>query len=349
MEYVILGVAVLVILAVSGVFYVRGRKSRGYLEPPKVSGSLLGVAATTAVAEASPATLRGRLGKTRGIFTTLRGASSQSTDDEAWFAIEEALLRADVGVAVTRDLVKELRKRVANTAVSMDELLAGLESLIVERLDGRDRGLQRGEPSAPTVWLFVGVNGVGKTTTIGKVGLRETEAGQKVVMAAGDTFRAAASEQLAVWADRCGAEVVRGQPGGDPGAVVYDAVQAAAARGIPLVLGDTAGRLQNKINLMEELRKVKRIAEKPPAQLTEVLLVLDATTGQNGLQQAKVFAEAVDCTGVVLTKLDGSARGGIALGIELEYGLPVKLVGIGEANTDLIDFDPKEYAKALFA
>jgi fused signal recognition particle receptor len=197
------------------------------------------------------------------------------------------------------------------------------------------------------VWLFVGVNGVGKTTTIGKVGAAQHGAGRSVVLAAGDTFRAAAAEQLGMWGERIGVEVVRGNEGGDPGAVIFDAVQHAAARGIELVLGDTAGRLHTKVNLMEELKKVRRVAERPPGHVSEVLLVLDATTGQNGLIQAKQFAGAVGVTGVVLTKLDGTAKGGIALAIQTELGIPIKLVGVGEGAADLIPFDAEEFVDAL--
>ncbi|MGH9267522.1 MAG: signal recognition particle-docking protein FtsY, partial [Acidimicrobiales bacterium] len=198
------------------------------------------------------------------------------------------------------------------------------------------------------VWLLVGVNGVGKTTTIGKLGRRAADQGQAVVMAAADTFRAAAAEQLELWSRRAGADLVRGAEGSDPGAVVFDAVQRAAAKGADLVLADTAGRLHTKVNLMDELRKVRRVAEREPGRLTEVLLVIDATTGQNGLVQAREFAEAAGVTGVVLTKLDGTAKGGIALAIQTTLGIPIKLVGLGETVDDLVDFDPDEYVEALF-
>jgi fused signal recognition particle receptor len=199
------------------------------------------------------------------------------------------------------------------------------------------------------VWLFVGVNGVGKTTTIGKVGFEQTHEGRSVVMAAGDTFRAAAAEQLHTWAERAGADFVRGNEGGDPGAVIYDAVQRASARHYDLVLADTAGRLHTKTNLMEELRKVRRVADRDPGRVTEVLLVIDATTGQNGLTQAREFADATEVTGVVLTKLDGSAKGGIVFAIDTGMGLPVKLVGLGEGVGDLVPFDPEDFVEALFA
>ena len=192
------------------------------------------------------------------------------------------------------------------------------------------------------------MNGVGKTTTIGKIATAEAARGISVLMAAGDTFRAAAAEQLQVWAERSGASFVRGAEGGDPASVIFDGIQSAAAKGVTLVLGDTAGRLQNKSNLMEELKKVRRVADKAPGTVNEVLLVIDATTGQNGLSQAKEFAAATDVTGVVLTKLDGSAKGGIVFAIETDLGIPVKLVGLGESAEDLVVFDPAEFVAALF-
>jgi fused signal recognition particle receptor len=195
---------------------------------------------------------------------------------------------------------------------------------------------------------MVGVNGAGKTTSLGKIAAQQVAAGRRVVMAAGDTFRAAAGEQLATWAERSGAEIVRGAEGGDPSSVIFDAVQSAGARGADLVLADTAGRLQSNTNLMEELRKVRRVAEKGTGRVTEVLLVIDATTGQNGLVQARQFAEATQVTGVVLTKLDGSAKGGIVFAIETELSIPVKLVGLGETIGDLVAFDPEEFVDALF-
>ena len=218
------------------------------------------------------------------------------------------------------------------------------------QLDGADRTLhfESATDGSPNVWLFVGVNGVGKTTTIGKVAHQQRADGRSVLLAAGDTFRAAAAEQLGTWAERAGAELVRGNEGGDPGAVVFDAVERATARGVDLVLADTAGRLHTKTNLMEELRKVRRVAEKGAGRVTEVLLVIDATTGQNGLAQAREFGDASQVTGVVLTKLDGSAKGGIVFAVETELGLPVKLVGVGETIDDLVPFDPDEFVDALF-
>ena len=197
------------------------------------------------------------------------------------------------------------------------------------------------------MWLVVGVNGVGKTTTIGKLARQQSAAGRSVLLAAGDTFRAAAADQLGMWAERSGVEIVRGAEGGDPSAVVFDAVQRAAARGNDLVLADTAGRLHTKVNLVEELKKIRRIADRDPGNVTEVLLVLDATTGQNALAQAKQFTEAVEVTGIVLTKLDGTAKGGIVVAVQRELGLPVKLVGLGEGPDDLVAFDPDAFVDAL--
>ena len=295
--------------------------------------------------------IRERLGKARGLITGYVGSVLSRThiDDEAWDDIEEALIRADVGVATTGALIDSLRQRVkAESLDTPEQLLEALRDQLKADLTVEDRSLHLAE-GGTNVWLFVGVNGVGKTTTIGKLGLRHASKGQRVVMAAGDTFRAAAAEQLELWSQRVGADLVRGAEGGDPGAVVFDAVQRAAARGADLVLADTAGRLHTKVNLMEELRKVHRVAQREPGVVSEVLLVIDATTGQNGLTQARQFAEAVGVTGVVLTKLDGTAKGGIVLAIQSELGIPVKLVGVGEGPEDLIDFDPGEFVDALFA
>jgi len=200
----------------------------------------------------------------------------------------------------------------------------------------------------PNVWMFVGVNGVGKTTTIGKLAAAQVREGRRVVLAAADTFRAAAADQLQLWADRAGGELVRGQDGADPGSVVFDAMAAASGRSADLVLVDTAGRLHTNSNLMEELQKLRRIVDRTEGACKEVLLVIDATTGQNGLVQAKQFADAVAVTGIVLTKLDGTAKGGIVLAIQSELGLPVKVVGVGESAADLVEFDPREFAAALF-
>lgn len=291
-----------------------------------------------------------RLGKARNAFTGYLGGlvGLSKIDDDDWEELEEALIRADVGVSTTMNLIGDVRSRAKEAkAENGAEVLALLKARMHEELEDKDRSL-RIDDGKTNVWLFVGVNGVGKTTTIGKLGKRLSAEGNTPLMAAGDTFRAAAAEQLTMWAERSGSEIVRGSEGGDPSSVIFDGVAAAAARGCNVVLGDTAGRLHNKSNLMEELSKVRRVAAKEPGHVSEVLLVLDATTGQNGMAQAKVFTEAVDVTGVVLTKLDGSAKGGIVFAIESELGLPVKLVGLGEGVDDLVDFEPTEFVDALF-
>jgi fused signal recognition particle receptor len=294
---------------------------------------------------------RDRLGKARGLLAGYVGSLVGRTtlDQETWDELEEALIRADVGVATTTELLEDLRTRVSQEGLTDGpQLLEALKVELKQRLSGHDLVLRYAEKD-PSVWLFVGVNGVGKTTTIGKLGKSEAGEGHRVVMAAGDTFRAAAAEQLGLWAERAGADLVRGSEGGDPSAVIFDAVERASARGADLVLADTAGRLHTKTNLMEELRKVRRVAEKGAGTVTEVLLVLDATTGQNGLVQAQQFTEAVEVTGVVLTKLDGSAKGGIVFAIQSELGIPVKLVGLGEGVDDLVAFDADEFVEALFS
>ncbi|HMD46234.1 MAG TPA: signal recognition particle-docking protein FtsY [Acidimicrobiales bacterium] len=349
------------------------------------------VEAPAVEAPAAPPRFFDRLGKARGLLSGYLGAvrAKGSVDAATWDDLEEALLRADVGVVTTDALLADLRRRVAAREVSAaDQLLDALRTDLVALLSLPDergpehvelpddlaaeglaapptdgaaatpvegngsapmgRGLRfDAEPGVTNVWLFVGVNGVGKTTTVGKVARREAQEGRSVLLAAGDTFRAAAGEQLAQWAERSGAEIVRGAEGGDPSAIVFDAVQRAGARGNDLVLADTAGRLHTKVNLVEELKKIRRVADRPPGRVTEVLLVLDATTGQNGLVQARQFTEAVEVTGVVLTKLDGTAKGGVVVAIQRDLGLPVKLVGLGEGPDDLVPFDPAQFVDAL--
>jgi len=370
---VIIVIAVLGVLIGTGFALVRSRRGAdSTLEPPPVARpveperaevvaeaeALLAEAVVTELAPAeTPGALarprfRDRLSKARGLLSGYVGSITGRTriDAETWDELEEALIRADVGVEATQELLDVLRARVkADGLENGAQLLEALKVELIQRLGGHDLELVRTTGPGPSIWLFVGVNGVGKTTTIGKLGKREADAGHKVVMAAGDTFRAAAAEQLGMWADRAGAELVRGNEGGDPGAVIFDAVEAAAARGADLVLADTAGRLHTKVNLMDELRKVRRVADKGAGQVTEVLLVLDATTGQNGLVQAAQFTEAVEVTGVVLTKLDGSAKGGIVVAIQTQLGIPVKLVGLGEGADDLVTFDPAEFVEALFS
>lgn len=327
------------------------------IEPEVAEPALVEPEASTAVTPPSVVEigerprLRDRLGKARAALAGAMGslAGRSRLDDAAWDGLEEALILADVGVAATQELLDTLRSRVRAEGIDDgDGLVAALKDELRSRLSDGDRTLHLAEDGT-SVWLFVGVNGVGKTTTIGKLGAQQVAAGHSVLMAAGDTFRAAAAEQLGTWAERCGVDMVRGAEGGDPSAVVHDAVDAASARGIDLVLADTAGRLHTKVNLMEELGKIRRVADRGPATVTEVLLVVDATTGQNGLVQARQFADAVQLTGVVLTKLDGSAKGGIVIAIHEQLGLPVKVVGVGEGIADLMPFDPDDYVEALFS
>jgi fused signal recognition particle receptor len=358
-------VAILVLLVLAGIGLVVSRRHRdATLEPPPPTPVPVGeteaaprVEETVAapVPEPAPAPekprFRDRLGKARSTLSGYVGGilARDDVDRQTWDDLEEALILADVGVAATTDILERLRTTVDAEAITEPaELLEVLKTQLKADLATGDRTL-RFEPGAPNVWLFVGVNGVGKTTTVGKVGKRQADEGRRVVMAAGDTFRAAAAEQLETWAERAGADLVRGAEGGDPSSIIFDAVQRAAAKGADLVLADTAGRLHTKVNLMEELRKVRRVADREPGKVTEVLLVLDATTGQNGLVQAQQFTDAVDLTGVVLTKLDGSAKGGVALAIQAALGIPIKLVGLGETADDLVDFDPDEFIDALFA
>jgi fused signal recognition particle receptor len=309
--------------------------------------------APTPEAPAAPPSYRSRLGGVRGLFSgAVSSLRAGRIDQATWDSLEEALIRADVGVSTTTALLDDLRSKVETNQIrGGDDLLEALRHSIRELLNtGGSRELHfDGRAASPDVWLFVGVNGVGKTTTIGKLARRQTAAGHSVLLAAGDTFRAAAADQLALWAERAGTEIVRGAEGGDPSAIVFDAVQRAAARGNDLVLADTAGRLHTKVNLVEELKKIRRVADRDPGNVTEVLLVLDATTGQNGLAQAREFADAVDVTGIVLTKLDGTAKGGIVIAVQRELFVPVKLVGLGEGPDDLVDFDPDAFVDALLA
>jgi fused signal recognition particle receptor len=293
--------------------------------------------------------LRESLSKSRRALQAEIGSSLfEQLDDQAWERLEEALILADVGVPTTADVVGKLEAEVeAGTVSGADAVRERLIALLAEASASDDARIDL--RSRPAVIMVVGVNGTGKTTTIGKLAwhLRE-ELGLSVIVAAADTYRAAAIEQLAAWAERAGVEVVRGSPGGDPGAVLFDAIAAAESRGVDVVVADTAGRLHTYSNLMAELAKVRRVAAKRlEGAPHESLIVIDATTGQNGLRQAQVFAESVDLTGVVLTKLDGTAKGGIALAIASELGLPVKLIGVGEGLEDLRPFDPAEFAAAL--
>jgi fused signal recognition particle receptor len=299
--------------------------------------------------------LRGRLSKSRSTFGQgllgLLGAGD--LDEDSWTEVEDTLLLADLGAATTQEVVDRLRAElVARGVRSAEQARAVLRDVLVEALhpdmDRAVRALPHDDNGTklPAVVLITGVNGTGKTTTTGKLARVLVAEGRTVVLGAADTFRAAATEQLATWAERVGAEVVRGKEGADPAAVAFDSVKRGTEAGVDAVLVDTAGRLHTKTGLMDELGKVKRVVEKQ-TKVDEVLLVLDATTGQNGLTQARVFADVVDITGIVLTKLDGTAKGGIVFQVQRELGVPVKLVGLGEGADDLAPFEPGAFVDAL--
>lgn len=274
------------------------------------------------------------------------GFGSELTDD-FYDELEESLILADTGMDVTLELVEQLRRRVKSEGIkTMEEAREAMVQVIAEALSAGDFSLDLS--TKPSVVLFIGVNGVGKTTTIGKIGRQLKGERKKVIFCAADTFRAAAAEQLTIWADRAGVDIIKQHEGADPAAVVFDAMSAAKARNVDVVLVDTAGRLHNKQNLMNELNKISRVIDRElPGCARETLLVLDATTGQNGLIQAKQFKEAAGITGIVLTKLDGTAKGGIAIAIARELGVPVKYAGVGEGIGDLKPFDAQEFAQAL--
>jgi fused signal recognition particle receptor len=297
---------------------------------------------------------RERLGRSRAALSRgMAGLLARGADDdEAWEELEEALLAADVGVATSTELVERLRTRARAERASGPELRELLRAELRDAVGSGDRSLALDlleDHQRPGIVLVVGVNGTGKTTTVGKLALALAEEGKQPMLAAADTFRAAATEQLAIWGDRVGAPVVRHQQGADPAAVAFDGLASARARGADVLLVDTAGRLHTKTNLMEELRKLRRVLEREGGQIREVLLVLDATTGQNGLAQARQFTDAVGVTGVVLTKLDGTAKGGIVIAVQRDLGIPVKLVGLGEGPHDLAPFDPDAFVDALLS
>jgi fused signal recognition particle receptor len=306
---------------------------------------LLGEENAESEAEAERAGLFSRLRESltksrRALTAELASAAFDPGDDASWERLEEALIRADVGVRATAELVRRLEARqdLADLGEALSEEIAALLG---------DPGTLSVD-AAPSLILVVGVNGTGKTTTIGKLAERLRQHGHSVVLGAADTFRAAAEEQLEIWAERSGAAFVGGERGADPASVAYDAIETATRDGRDVVIVDTAGRLHTQANLMQELAKVRRVIEgKLAGAPHETLLVVDATTGQNGLQQARLFGEAVGVTGVALTKLDGSAKGGIAVSIAYELGLPVKLIGVGETLDDLRPFDPSDFARAL--
>ena len=275
------------------------------------------------------------------------GAAISEADEAFFDDLEEMLILADVGLETSTEAVKELRTRMIEDKIAGQEPVKKcLREILAERLSVGDTALNLS--TRPSVVLVVGVNGVGKTTSIGKLANSLRQQGKRVLLCAGDTFRAAAADQLEIWANRAHCELVRQKEGADPGAVLFDAIQAAKARGVDVVICDTAGRLHNKANLMAELSKLRRIIDRElPEAALEILLVLDATTGQNGLIQAKQFKEISGCTGIVLTKLDGTAKGGIVIAIAQELQVPVKFVGLGEGIKDMQPFDAQEYVEAL--
>ena len=294
--------------------------------------------------------LRERLAKSRRFLADgLRGVFGATVGDETWEDVEAVLIQADIGVETATKIVEDLRSAAARHSVTDGEAVRNLlaEELVSLFETDRDRRLAFAD-SPPSVWLVVGVNGTGKTTTIGKLAGDLNGRGRTVALAAADTFRAAADEQLEVWAQRTGAGLVKHMPGADPGAVAFDAFAHARARGYDVLVVDTAGRLHTKTPLMDELAKIRRVIEKE-GHVDEVLLVIDATAGQNGLAQAREFAEAAGVTGIVLSKLDGTAKGGIALAIEQTLGIPIKLIGVGEGVGDLEPFEPKRFVEALLS
>ena len=294
--------------------------------------------------------IRSGLQKTKeNISETLDSVLSvfRKVDEETLEELEDALILSDIGAQTAAETIDELRERAKRQSIeTKEELVEALCQILTEKMTPND-GLHLN--THPSVILVIGVNGVGKTTTIGKLGQKLTAQGKKVLFAAADTFRAAAADQLTVWADRCGADIVRHSEGADPAAVVFDAISAAKARGVDVVICDTAGRLHNKTNLMNELAKINRVIDRElPQADKETLLVLDAVTGQNALSQAEQFNQAATLTGLVLTKLDGTAKGGIAINISARLGVPVKFIGVGEGIDDLRPFVPAEFAAALF-
>ena len=278
----------------------------------------------------------------------LASVTFDKLDDEFYDQLEEALILADMGVESATDAVAKLRKKVKERLLTRaDEVKDALRAILAEKLEVGDAALNLS--TTPSIVLFIGVNGVGKTTSIGKLAAQLKAEGKKVLLCAGDTFRAAAADQLEIWADRAGVDIIRQNEGADPGSVLFDALQAAKARGVDVVLCDTAGRLHNKQNLMNELAKLRKIiARECSDSVCETLLVLDATTGQNGLVQARTFKETAGLTGIILTKLDGTAKGGIVVAIAQELQVPVKFVGVGEGINDLKPFDAKEFTTDLF-
>ena len=340
----IIVIAVVLVVGLGALVVRRRRRDRVALPPPPRAAMptvLVGELAERPSLDV--ASLAQRLGASRSVFERVRSLSGVGAlSEEQLDVVEEVLLRSDVGVATTNLILDNLRVNGAPDGVANAVRASLLDSLTAER-----SVTSTAQGGRVPVWLFVGVNGVGKTTTIGKLAKRQIDEGRSVVLAAGDTFRAAAADQLEQWATRTGADIVRSAEGADPGSVVHDALGRAAARGADIVLADTAGRRSNSTNLLDELSKVRRVADREPGHVVETFMVLDATTGQNALSQAREFLAAADVTGIVLTKLDGTARGGIVVAIERELGIPVKFVGVGEGVEDLIAFDPAAFVDSL--
>ena len=344
MIVVIVVVAVVLVAGLGVLVARRRRRGRVALAPaPRAAMPTVLVSELAERPSLEVPSLAQRLGSSRSVFDRVRSLSSVGAlSDDQLEVVEEVLLRSDVGVATTNMILDNLRENGAPDGVAGAVRASLLDSLSADRSVTTTASAGR-----VPVWLFVGVNGVGKTTTIGKLAKRQIDEGRRVVLAAGDTFRAAAADQLEQWATRTGADIVRSAEGADPGSVVHDAFGRAAARGADIVLADTAGRRSNSTNLLDELSKVRRVADREPGQVVETFMVLDATTGQNALSQAREFLAAADVTGIVLTKLDGTARGGIVVAIERDLGIPVKFVGVGEGVEDLIAFDPQAFVDSL--
>ncbi|HEX8929367.1 MAG TPA: signal recognition particle-docking protein FtsY [Actinomycetota bacterium] len=382
MEVLVIAVAVLVVVAIAIIPLVAGRRRRhaaddagqtvldrepGVGEEPAPPGPARplddqeevppeeppGVATATEEVIAPRRRFRERLGRSRSAISQgLSGLLTRGAgDEEAWEELEEALLGADVGVITTTELIERLRERARATRASGTQLRELLREALLSEVGNGDRTLALDlieEDRRPGIVLVVGVNGTGKTTTVGKLALALAEEGKQVVIAAADTFSAAATEQLVIWGERVDAPVIRHQAGADPAAVAFDGLASSRAKGADVLLVDTAGRLHTKSNLMEELRKLRRVLEREDGNVREVLLVLDATTGQNGLAQARQFTDAVGVTGLVLTKLDGTAKGGVVLAIKNQLHIPVKFIGLGETPQDIETFDPERFVEGLF-
>lgn len=352
-------IAIITVLAVTLIFLFRYQKGKPSQSATVNLGELSAPASAPEVVpaleqdylEAKPPSLEERLVKSRGIFRRyLSKISSVSAfSDSAFEELEELLISSDVGIDESMAVISELQKEIKEAKIETSEdLIKALKELLVRSLIFENNELSF-SPSKPTVWLVVGVNGSGKTTTIAKLAHRLKKEGKSVLLAAGDTFRAAAQDQLEIWASRVSADIVTGQVGADPASIIHDAIISGSKKGVDVVIADTAGRIQTKVNLMNELRKIKKVASREPGNLTETLMVLDATTGQNGLSQAKEFFDVADVSGIVLTKLDGTAKGGIVFRIARELKIPVKLIGVGESIEDLVTFDPQAFVDALFA